>query len=583
LEERIPELGDKFSTRHGQKGTMGMLLDACDMPRTADGMVPDVIVNPHCIPSRMTMAQLLEQLFGKFGAWAGAKMNATPFMNDDQSLQAIGDALEQLGLQRTGEEIMYSGITGKMFSTSVFIGPLHFMRLKHLTQDKMNARAAGRREIRTHQPTGGRGNEGGMRIGEMERDVLIAHGTTGFLQESMMKRSDGTHFWVCNGCGTIPIVNEQEGLFVCPACDGPVSYQGVTSDTIGLVLPVKKSRCTFSRVEMPYAMKLLDQELTTFMNAGFRYLTQGPTRRFREPVAGMAPPPPPSMNEVAENEVAENEVAENEVAENEVAENEAENEAMNIMLDAAEKKVISVGNLPIQSSVAADVGAEEAPADREDEGQPLKNELTAPIVPQDGQASIDFDSKQNKEFGTYFPSKMEIDGKSWSTVEHYFQAQKFVSNPAYQETIRVAKTPAQAKRLGKTSEIPIRPDWSEVRDKIMKNATLVKFKQNEKLTIKLLATGDSLLRDISTFDNYWGVGKTGKGQNKLGQILMEVREELKSIATTSPSPREPAAFPTEANAAAVAENQSIIEIDTEEARGEENEEEYDENVKVIKL
>ena len=188
LEMRIPELGDKYSSRHGQKGTMGMLMDAKDLPRTAGGLVPDVIVNPHCIPSRMTIAQLLEQLFGKLGAIIGAKMNATTFMNDEQSFKAIGDALEMMGFNREGEEILYSGISGRMFTSSVFMGPLYFMRLKHLTADKLNVRAVGRKEMRTHQPTAQRNNEGGMRIGEMERDVLIAHGITDFLRESMMKR-----------------------------------------------------------------------------------------------------------------------------------------------------------------------------------------------------------------------------------------------------------------------------------------------------------------------------------------------------------------------------------------------------------
>ena len=144
------------SSKHGQKGTMGMLLDAQDMPRTAEGLVPDIIVNPHCIPSRMTIAQLLEQLFGKVGSIMGAKMNATAFMNEPDSYKSIGDALETLGFQRDGEEILYSGITGRMFTSSVFMGPLYFMRLKHLTQDKLNARGKGRKEIRTHQPTGGR-------------------------------------------------------------------------------------------------------------------------------------------------------------------------------------------------------------------------------------------------------------------------------------------------------------------------------------------------------------------------------------------------------------------------------------------
>ena len=287
------------SSRHGQKGTMGMLLDAQDMPRTAEGLVPDVMVNPHCIPSRMTIAQLLEQVFGKLGAVVGAKMNATSFMNDEQSFKAIGDALEAIGLQREGEEILYSGITGKMFTSSVFMGPLYFMRLKHLTQDKLNSRAKGRKEIRTHQPTGGRGNEGGMRIGEMERDALIAHGVTEFLQESMMKRSDGTTFWICNGCGTMPIYNEAQKLFVCPTCDGPLTFQGETADTLGLVLPVKKSRTTFSQIEIPYALKLLDQELTTYANASVRFLTEKHVRAFRDLPSGTGvfestPTPPPA-------------------------------------------------------------------------------------------------------------------------------------------------------------------------------------------------------------------------------------------------------------------------------------------------
>jgi hypothetical protein len=320
LEERIPELGDKFSSRHGQKGTMGMLLNAVDMPCTAEGMVPDVMVNPHCIPSRMTIAQLLEQIFGKLGAITGAKMNATSFMNDDQSLKAIGDVLEALGIQRQGEEIMYSGTTGKMFTTSVFIGPLYFMRLKHLTQDKINSRASGRKEIRTHQPTGGRGNEGGMRIGEMERDALVAHGVTDFLQESMMKRSDGTSFVVCNGCGTIPIYNPGQNLYVCPTCDGPLKFQGETADTLGLILPVKKSRATFSTIEVPYALKLLDQELTTFMNAGFRFVTARHMRHFRdteeiEDELATAEMSPPKL-EVAEPDVEPEEDDEAELEKN---------------------------------------------------------------------------------------------------------------------------------------------------------------------------------------------------------------------------------------------------------------------------
>lgn len=486
LEERVPELGDKYSTRHGQKGTMGMLLDAVDMPRTANGIVPDVMVNPHCIPSRMTMAQMLEQLFGRLGAEVGAKINATSFMNDDQSLKAMGDALEMLGIHRTGEDIMYSGITGAMFSTSVFMGPMHFMRLKHLAQDKMNSRGAGRREVRTHQPTGGRGNEGGMRIGEMERDVLLAHGISDFLQESMMKRSDGTSFWICNGCGTIPIVNEAEGLFVCPTCDGPIQYQGVTAETIGLVIPVEKSRVTFSKVEMPYALKLLDQELQTFMNAGFRFVTTKVARGFREPT-----------------------------------------------LSGGEIQAIKDVEEGLFLQAVGPVTATEEAADIEDEGQPSRNE-GEPVEAAPGQPTIDFDtkSKQYKEFSTYFPVQLEAGGKIWPSVEHYFQAMKFSSNPEYQEEIRKAKTAAAAKKMGKPKDIIPRSDWLKIRDEVMLEVTRIKF-ASEPMKSKLLQTEGALLRDVSPQDNYWGIGRSGRGTNKLGKILMQVRKELQASSSVN--------------------------------------------------
>jgi hypothetical protein len=186
---------------------------------------------------------------------------------------------------------MYSGLTGKQFVSSVFMGPLYFMRLKHLTQDKLNARAEGRKEMLTHQPTGGRGNEGGMRIGEMERDSLLAHGGSAFLQESLMKRSDGTEVWICNGCGTIPIVNDLQGLYLCPMCDGPIkdNYVGKTSDTMVLTLPVRQSRTTFSKVEMPYSLKLLEQELTRG-SYQLRFLTSNDARAFHEEEAAKREP-----------------------------------------------------------------------------------------------------------------------------------------------------------------------------------------------------------------------------------------------------------------------------------------------------
>ena len=282
LQERIPELGDKFGSRHGQKGTMGMLIPAENMPHTSEGIIPDVIVNPHGLTSRMTVAQVIEVLFGRLGAEVGAKCNGTAFCNREDIVQTVGNSLETLGMHPHTENIMYCGTTGKQLPCSIFMGPLYFMRMKHLTSDKINSRAEGRREIRTHQPTGGRGNEGGMRIGEMERDAILAHGVTLFMQESMMKRSDATSFWVCNGCGTIPISNEREKLFICPSCDGPVEYSGTTAENIAIIPPLKRSRVTFSKVEMPYALKLLDQELTTFTSTGLRFVTEKTVGRLKD-------------------------------------------------------------------------------------------------------------------------------------------------------------------------------------------------------------------------------------------------------------------------------------------------------------
>jgi DNA-directed RNA polymerase II subunit RPB2 len=274
VQDRIPELGDKFSNRHGQKGTIGMLVRAHDMPRTIDGLVPDMIMNPHAIPSRMTIAQLIETLFGKTASHLGAIANGTSFMNDGDPTESIGEVLEkQFGMERFGNEILYDGTTGVQIPSSIFIGQCYTMRLKHMTEDKWNARGQGRREQRTHQPTGGRGNEGGLRIGEMERDAIVGHGISMFVRESIMKRGDGETFLVCNGCGTIPIYNESEQFYACPLCDGPFTYSGKTVNTLELIPPNKRSLATFSKVEMPYVVKLLEQELSTYMNIGMRFVT----------------------------------------------------------------------------------------------------------------------------------------------------------------------------------------------------------------------------------------------------------------------------------------------------------------------
>ena len=284
VQERIPELGDKFSNRHGQKGTIGMFIRGHDMPRTKEGIPVDMMMNPHAIPSRMTVAQLIEALVGKAAPRLGTVGNGTLFMNDGNPVEAIGRVLrDELGMEPFGEDLMYDGMGGHMIPTQMFVGNVYTMRLKHMPEDKWNARAEGRREQRTHAPTGGRGAQGGLRIGEMERDAILGHGTADFLRESLMKRSDGYQTVVCNGCGTIPIYNERESLFICPMCDGPVKYIGDSVNTLEILPATKRSVVSFSRIEIPYAVKMLDQELNAYLNMGIRMLTDKDVKRFRPP------------------------------------------------------------------------------------------------------------------------------------------------------------------------------------------------------------------------------------------------------------------------------------------------------------
>jgi DNA-directed RNA polymerase II subunit RPB2 len=283
-QDRIPELGDKFSTRHGQKGTIGMLYRAHDLPRAANGQVPDMFVNPHCIPSRMTVAQLMEMLFGQVCYENSMIGDATIFTSDPSAPEAIGRILEgQFGLEKNNNFILYDGASGKQMETSVFMGPVFGMRLKHMTEDKWNARAEGRREQKTRQPTGGRGQQGGLRIGEMERDALAGHGVSGFLRESLMERADKAQIRICNGCGTVPIYNDQQKLLVCSLCDGPVQFIGTNSTNIEILPAAKKTLATTSIVEMPYATKLLADELQTYLNMGIRIITSKGLAKLGQP------------------------------------------------------------------------------------------------------------------------------------------------------------------------------------------------------------------------------------------------------------------------------------------------------------
>jgi hypothetical protein len=274
-QDRVPELGDKFSNRHGQKGTIGVLLRDYDMPRTADGIVPDMIMNPHAIPSRMTIGQNLEQLFGKASALAGAIGDGTAFMNDGSPEEQIGYLLEQHGYEKYGNEVLYNGATGHQLPVSIFIGPVYGMRLKHMVEDKWQARGKGRKEQMTHQPTGGRGNQGGLKIGEMDRDAIVGHSIAGFFRESFMLRSDGSSMTICSSCGTIPVINKQTGVQICPMCDGPVKFIGNTPEALQLMPAGFKTKGKFFDVEIPYSTKLLADEMSALMNIGMRFITSG--------------------------------------------------------------------------------------------------------------------------------------------------------------------------------------------------------------------------------------------------------------------------------------------------------------------
>ena len=281
VQDRMPELGDKFSNRHGQKGTIGAMLRGHDMPRTESGIVPDMIMNPHAIPSRMTIAQNLEQLLGKSAALSGGIGDGTAFMNDGSPQEAIGGILEELGFEKYGNEVMYNGATGEQIQAAIFIGPVYGMRLKHMVEDKWNARGKGRREMRTHQPTGGRGAQGGLKIGEMDRDAIIAHGGMSFVRESFMERSDGTVIPICVACGTIPIYNPKLSIAICPLCDGPVRFAGDNVNNLEILPPLGRPKSKIVEVEMPYSTKLLTQEQETYLNLTMRYITTSGVARLK--------------------------------------------------------------------------------------------------------------------------------------------------------------------------------------------------------------------------------------------------------------------------------------------------------------
>jgi DNA-directed RNA polymerase beta subunit/intein/homing endonuclease len=255
---RKPHYGDKFSSRHGQKGTCGNIIQECDMPFTKEGLRPDIIINPHAIPSRMTIAQLKETLLGKVLLELGLFGDGTSFGN--LGVKTIISQLQKLGYESHGNEVMYNGLTGEQMETSIFIGPVFYQRLKHMVSDKQHSRSIGPMVNLTRQPAEGRSRDGGFRIGEMERDVMIAHGMSKFCRERLYDVSDKYSAHVCKKCGMIAAFNNGG------------SKTGVSDFSVHLCNTCH-NMTDFAKVDIPYAYKLMAQELQT-INVVPRLITE---------------------------------------------------------------------------------------------------------------------------------------------------------------------------------------------------------------------------------------------------------------------------------------------------------------------
>jgi len=237
---RPPEIGDKFASRHGQKGVVGILAKAEDLPYTADGISPDVLINPHAFPSRMTVGMMMESITGKAAAIRGKKVDASAFVGE--KMEDVKDVMKDAGFEYSGKEIMYDGKTGKQFPVEVFIGVVYYQKLHHMVADKIHARARGQVQMLTKQPTEGRARGGGLRFGEMERDCLIAYGASMILKDRLLDESDKSDIFVCERCGVVAYHDVKQRRFWCRICG---------------------DKGKVSSVSVAYAFKLLLQEMSS--------------------------------------------------------------------------------------------------------------------------------------------------------------------------------------------------------------------------------------------------------------------------------------------------------------------------------
>lgn len=222
-DQRIPEIGDKFTSRHGQKGVIGLILPHTDMPFSASGITPDLLFSPHGVPSRMTIAHLIELVGGKVGALAGRHIDGTTF--DGETSDDLRKELLGLGFRENGSETLYNGVTGEQFEAKIFVGSMYYLKLKHMVANKLHSRARGPIQLLTRQPTEGRAKEGGLRLGEMEKDTFVAHGASLLLKERF--DSDNTVVPVCESCGMIAVHNDFKNQSYCPVCGENVEINNI--------------------------------------------------------------------------------------------------------------------------------------------------------------------------------------------------------------------------------------------------------------------------------------------------------------------------------------------------------------------